>query len=323
MADGPIVLFVAGLGRSGSTLVDRVLGEVSGYQSLGEVVHLWQRGLIDNEMCGSGEPFHESGFWAEVGEVAFGGWDRVDPTEVLALQRAVDRTRYVPLLAWPQLRPGFLTHIDGYAAILSRVYRAAAEVSGARVLIDSSKHVSSATFLRHVPGVDPRIVHLVRDARGVAYSWGKVKPRPEAGDEAVMARSSPAQAAGWYMAQNLLVEATRSQHVPRIRVRYEDFTADPEGVVRRVLALTGDQGVPLRHLDGHQVTLGPNPNVGGNPMKLEAGPITIAQDDAWRQAMPERDQRLVTVLTAPLLLAYGYPLRTTRTPASVGAKEAM
>ena len=323
MADGPIVLFIAGLGRSGSTLVDRVLGGVPGYQSLGEVVHLWQRGLIDNERCGSGEPFHESAFWTEVGEVAFGGWDQIDPTEILDLQQAVDRTRYVPFLAWPQLRPGFQAQIDRYGALLGKVYRAAAEVSGARVLIDSSKHVSSATLIGHVPGVDPRIVHLVRDSRGVAYSWGKVKARPEAGEDALMARSSPSQAAGWYLVQNLLVEATRSKRVPRIRVRYEDFTADPEAVVRRVLALTGDEEVPLAHLDGRQVTLGPNPNVGGNPMKLEAGPITIAQDDAWRRAMPERDQRLVTGLTAPLLVAYRYPLRTVPTPAAVGAKEAM
>lgn len=323
MADGPIVLFIAGLGRSGSTLVDRVLGEVPGYQSLGEVVHLWQRGLIDNEQCGSGEPFRENAFWTEVGDVAFGGWNQVDPTEIIALQQAVDRTRYVPLLAWPQLRPGFQAQIDRYAALLGKVYRATAEVSGARVLIDSSKHVSSATFLRHVPGVDPRIVHLVRDSRGVAYSWGKVKARPEAGKDALMARSSPSQAAGWYVVQNLLVEAIRSKQVPRIRVRYEDFTADPEAVVRRVLALTGDEEVPLAHLDGRRVTLGPNPNVGGNPMKLEAGPITIAQDDAWRRAMPEWDQRLVTGLTAPLLVAYRYPLRTVATPAAVGAKEAM
>ncbi len=323
MADGPIVLFIAGLGRSGSTLVDRVLGEVPGYQSLGEVVHLWQRGLIDNERCGSGEPFHDSGFWNEVGYVAFGGWDQLDPTEVIALQQAVDRTRYVPLLAWPQLRPGFQAQIDRYAELLGRVYRAAAEVAGARVLIDSSKHVSTATFLRHVPGIDLRIVHLVRDARGVAYSWGKVKARPSAGEDALMARSSPSRAAAWYLVQNLLVEATRTRQIPRIRVRYEDFTADPEAVVREVLALTGDGGAALSHLDGHQVTLGPNPNVGGNPMKLEAGPIMITQDDAWRRVMPTRDQRVVTGLTAPLLVAYRYPLRTAAPPAAVGAKEAM
>lgn len=323
MADGPIVLFIAGLGRSGSTLVDRVLGEVPGYQSLGEVVHLWQRGLIDNERCGSGEPFRESAFWTKVGHAAFDGWDQIDPVEVLELQLTVDRTRHVPLLAWPQLRPGFQAQIDRYAGLLSRVYRAAAEVSGARVLIDSSKHVSTGTFLRHVPGINLRMVHLVRDSRGVAYSWGKVKPRPEAGDDALMARSSPSQAAGWYLVQNLLVEATRTKRVPRLRVRYEDFTADPETVVRRLLAFTGDGDAPLTHLDGNQVTLGPNPNVGGNPMKLEAGPITIAQDDAWRRAMPRRDQRLVTGLTAPLLIAYRYPLRVRAGSVPVGAEEAM
>ena len=70
----PRVLFLSGLGRSGTTILERVLGELPGVCSAGELVHLWQRGVLDDELCGCGEPFSRCGFWTEVGRRAFGGW---------------------------------------------------------------------------------------------------------------------------------------------------------------------------------------------------------------------------------------------------------
>ena len=47
-AGAPRVLFIAGTGRSGSTLLERLLGQIPEVAPLGEVVHLWERGVIDN-----------------------------------------------------------------------------------------------------------------------------------------------------------------------------------------------------------------------------------------------------------------------------------
>ncbi|GFJ89663.1 sulfotransferase [Phytohabitans rumicis] len=90
------VLFLGGLGRSGTTLVERLLGELPGCCALGEVVHLWQRDVRDDERCGCGARFSACDFWDTVGELAFGGWHQVDVYRVLALQGAVERTRYIP-----------------------------------------------------------------------------------------------------------------------------------------------------------------------------------------------------------------------------------
>jgi hypothetical protein len=312
MTTRPIVLFIGGLGRSGSTLLDRALGEVPGYQSLGEVVHLWQRGLIDNETCGSGESFSACPFWNKVGHVAFGGWDQIDADEVLSLQRRVDRTRFVPLLAMHGVSPGLRTALERYASLLGDVYHAAAEVGGARVLIDSSKHVSTAYVLRHVAAVDPRIVHLVRDPRAVAYAWMKVKPRPSAGAGAEMARYTPGKTSIYYSVQNAMLDAMRFGSVPYLRVRYEDFTAAPAATIRRILALTGDAAIPLEAFDGPAVTLSSNHNIGGNPMKSKTGRVTIQRDDDWSTQLGRRGRWTVDALTAPHLLGYGYGFRRSR-----------
>src|ERR671939_1190741 len=93
------LFFLGGLGRSGTTLLERMLGQLPGVCPLGEVVHLWQRDLVDDERCGCGTRFSACSFWRQVGAEAFGGWDRLDPRRILHLRDAVERTRHIPWLA--------------------------------------------------------------------------------------------------------------------------------------------------------------------------------------------------------------------------------
>ena len=93
------VIYLGGLGRSGTTLLERMLGGLPGVCALGEVVHLWQRGVRDDEQCACGRPFSACGFWCAVGERAFGGWDRAPLDRIIALRRQVERTRHIPRLA--------------------------------------------------------------------------------------------------------------------------------------------------------------------------------------------------------------------------------
>src|SRR3954447_22091528 len=163
----PTVLYLGGLGRSGTTVLERVLGELPGACSVGELVHLWGRGVLEDETCGCGHPFSQCPFWAEVGRRAFGGWDRAQAERMEQLRPRVDRTRFIPRLVAPRLfgrRPaGLHEYVNAYL----RLYRAIGETTGGGVVIDSSKHSSLAFCLRTEPGIDLRVVHVVRDSRGV------------------------------------------------------------------------------------------------------------------------------------------------------------
>ncbi len=107
MAGGRLrVLYLGGLGRSGSTLIERLIGQLPGVCPVGELVHLWERGITAGERCGCGEPFRECPFWQQVGKAAFGGWDEVEVSRVAALRARVDRNRFIPALARRDVRPG-------------------------------------------------------------------------------------------------------------------------------------------------------------------------------------------------------------------------
>lgn len=290
----PRVIFLGGLGRSGSTLLERLIGELPGVAPLGEVVHLWERGVLAGEPCGCGRAFPSCPFWQEVGERAFGGWTPVLAGRVMALRRRVDRTR--------RLGRGH-ADLPEYVHAYRLLYEAAAGVSGAEVVVDSSKHASLAYCLFQ-GGLDPHIVQVVREPRAVAHSWGKTVERPE--DGRPMTRWGPVRTAVHWSAQNLALELLARRGARVTRVRYEDLVAAPCDTLAR---LVGELGLPasrLPFLHGTTAHLTTAHTVSGNPMRFSAGPVELSHDDAWRRGLPRRQQSLVAALTWPLRARYGY-----------------
>ena len=304
------VLYLGGLGRSGTTLVERLLNELPSVCALGEVVHLWQRDVADDERCGCGARFSACTFWQRVGLRAFGGWDTVDVDRIHRLRDTVERTRHIPRLAAAQLPAAQLAEVREYAGFYAKVYDAAAAVSGASVVVDSSKHSALAHVLRWAEDVDLRVVHVVRDARGVAYSWTKTVTRPETDGSDEMTRYSPARSAMLWNAHNAAFGLLARRDVPVRRIRYEQFLADPRGSLRELAEFAG---VPVTDADfsflgpGH-ADLRVGHSAAGNPMRFTVGRLPLRRDDAWVGALPRSPRRLVGAVCAPMLRAYGYPL---------------
>lgn len=302
------LLFIGGLGRSGSTMFELSLGTDPRVIALGEVLHLWKRSLMQEEPCGCGRPFSRCEFWQQVGESAFGGWDRVDAARVFSLKRRVDRTVRTPQL-WAQLgSASWKSDVCEYASYYSRLYRAAAEVSGRDIVVDSSKQASLPYVLRYADDVDLRVLHCIRDSRAVAYSWSRRVTRPESstGGAEYMDRYPPSVSALKWLQHNGVIEGLRLRGVPVHRIRYEDWIDAPQEMVRRALE-HGDLSSAANPLVGKEwVYLPTTHTCSGNPMRFTQGRVEIRRDERWREALPARSRRLVTALTSPGLAAYGY-----------------
>jgi hypothetical protein len=97
--------YIGGTGRSGSTLLELILGSLPGFVAVGELYAIWSEGVVLNHRCGCGEPFGACPFWTAVGERAFGGWKTLDAEALARLQApAVGRLRQLPGLASRRLR---------------------------------------------------------------------------------------------------------------------------------------------------------------------------------------------------------------------------
>ncbi len=301
------VLFIAGAPRSGSTLLERVVGSRADFCSVGELHFVWERSYLEDQLCGCGNPFSECGFWSEVSRVAYGErFGAAGAADALALKALASAKRHVPWLIAPVRPAAYEARLRRYGDVLERLYEAILKVSGAEVIVDSSKDPRHGLILASRPRLRVHVVHLIRDPRAVAFSWRRHKQRPEIHwkrQEMPVERIS--MSALRWTRDNALVEALSVRAASSCRVRYEDFVSRPEAALARVLAPYGDG----RELPAAMPSmLGPAHTVAGNPIRFQQGPLRIRADEEWRGAMRRRDRALVEAITWPLLAAYGYEL---------------
>ncbi len=303
------VVYVGGRGRSGSTLLDRMLSAVPGFAGVGEVRFIWLWGVKANLACGCGAAFLECPFWARVGDEAYGGWHKIDPGEMISLQRSVARIRYLPFLLVPGLSRSFDARLARHAEVVVPLYRAIRSVSGASVVVDSSKDALYAYVLARVPGLRMRVVHLVRDSRAVVYSWTKAFKRPDVGARVMpMPRDSVAGATVRWALFNVLFDLIPTTGVRRVLVRYESLVEQPSrelGEAVRLVGVRPGEG-ELSFLEDGAARLGVHHTIAGNPRRLERGKVPLRVDDEWKEKLPRRVRWLVSVATSPLLVRYGY-----------------
>jgi hypothetical protein len=304
-----------------------MLGQLPGTIAVGELGRIWDKGLLENQLCGCGLTFDSCPFWLSVGEHAFGGWSSVDGYEVAYLRESVRlkrRIRALPRIPIPRLRqsssgqllpflllgdlwPRYRVSRARYAAYMARLYDGIDAASGGALIIDSMKVPYHIFLARRIRGADVRIIHLVRDSRGVAYSNVKfVEKQSQVSGKRFRGQRHPAKTAGKWISINLGLHLARK--TPTLRVRYEDAMHDPCQTLEAVARFAG---LPLAEgslgfIKGSEVDLSAAHLVAGNRVRLLQGPVMLREDDAWRSELAVRQQRLVEVLTWPLLRSYGY-----------------
>lgn len=304
------VLYVGGLPRSGSTLTDLMLDRLPGHCAVGELFYLFRNGAQHDTACSCGAAFSRCEFWTDVGKAAFDGWDEQTISEALRLQGRVDRTANLPAILTESGSASFRRDVAAYVGVLERLYSAIGEVAPADVIVDSSKRPSLAYLLRRSAEIELSCVHVLRDPRGVAYSFGKhVELAPGMDIGAEMPRSTARKVARRWVTVNASIAALARLGVPYLRVQYEDLAADPRGQFIRVAEFQGfrpDQ-VDSGFLSDDGMRVQPTHLAVGGRIRHTDGVLPIRLDEAWHDNLRARDRRLVEAVTAMSRRRYGYP----------------
>ncbi len=317
----PPVVFVAGSGRSGSTLVERIIGAVPGYVNVGEILDLPRRVVADDELCGCGESFSDCEFWRQVGDrLADGpttawrlpGWSRFDLDRLDRLQGLVARQRHLPRLLLPARSDGFGAAVEEYGARYNELFSAVLSTAAASFVVDASKWPSQALAL-HRGGVDVRVLHLVRDVRGVAHSLSKAglaRPHAREGGTTTMYSKPVAKGAARWLTTQTEIDLLAAVGVPIARVHYDEVVTRPVPVLSSALARLGCR-VPdggFDHVGGTPtapvVTLPASHGLSGNPSRFKLGEVALRSDDAWRSSLSAGQRGVALGVGLPQALRY-------------------
>jgi hypothetical protein len=307
-------LYVAGVPRTGSTVLGELLGSISGVIFVGELNFFWRR-FAGAEVCSCGRPLPDCPFWSAVVREAYGEMTPGQARQLAELERHVLRRQFALTLApaaWPVPETSRAGQMLAERALL---YRAIGRLTGASWIVDGGKEPIFGALMARADLGTIATIHLVRDPRGVAYSWQKLVPSDS--EPGNMPRKAPAKTAVDWVLQNLLVQlGLQRLGTVYVRVRYEDLTSRPEHVLGQISLATGltiaaagtaQHGIVPPAASEHHL-------VAGNPGVRQAvtSGLQVRTDEAWRTKLPLREQRVVTALCGALMTAYGYSLRTAR-----------
>jgi hypothetical protein len=299
------VLYIAGWGRSGSTLLARILGQLEGYVHTGELRTIWTDGFKPKAICGCSLPVSHCELWQAVFDRGWGGMATLNP-QAMAQLRLQTEPRSQDIL-FSRLLPGrqsqLQAKLESYIEVLSRLYSAIAEITQAEIIVDDSLHPGYGYTLTLVPNLQVYILHLVRDARGCAYSWQNRRKK------GLGSYSLSQSALGWSLRNWVTEMLGHDRAIPYLRVRYEDFIDQPQETLFKILDFAQTTAQPLPLTANAQVRLTATHSIFGNDNRTQTGLIQLHLDEVWKREMALTDQLKVNALTWPLLLKYGYFLR--------------
>ncbi len=317
------VLYIAGCGRSGSTILDTLLGNHVKMESIGEATNIVRNAWLSEESyCACGEPGRTCPFWTKVRRV----WEqRVGPVDLAGYEQTVRRIESGSRFSLVQrlLKRGDPQYLE-YARLTVGLLAAIRDVSGSQIVVDSSKGAARALALSMVEGVDLRLVHLVRDCRGVLWSGKKrFRKNDRAGISKDDAGKSIVRTMKIWSVANLLTGQLR-RRLPAsksIRLRYEDLIAQPSVELTRIgdLLEVDLKTVAAAVANGESMALGHT--IAGNRLRM-SGAVRLQPDVEWLERLTWREQAVCWGLVGWLMKAYGYRWQTSSPDACIRSRAA-
>lgn len=308
------LIYIASIGRSGTTLFETMLGAHSRVETTGEL-HLWPHEILLGGLrpCGTGYTVDDCPFWTEMR-------DRIRPLDQPAPQihhfrEAHDagrtlRPARLPDFADRPLPESTADAVDRYGRNNAAVFRTfqdlVAEKTGSRPewVVDSSKDPYRLLWLLRSGRFNVRVVHMVKHPCGFAYSVTKDWVKQDGLASTCKQLYYSARQSGAWVTRNLLFQHILENHVPaddHLLVRYEDLATNPAETFEdacRMIGLPYEERAVTQWRDGSQFT------IAGNPMRYEDRGIEL--DERWKKHLPISSRLVTRSISSVLKHAYNY-----------------
>jgi hypothetical protein len=165
------IIYIAGNGRSGSTILAMLLELDDSRFCAGELTFITRPG-ISEEPCSCRATIGTCEMWQAI-MASWGVSRQISLARYAELRHAFELNRRLPRLLLNVLWPG-RDFLD-YCKATRSLFEAIGEITGAKVIIDSSKSPGRIMVLRRFSSLS--VIHLCRDFSGVANSYLRASPK--------------------------------------------------------------------------------------------------------------------------------------------------
>lgn len=288
------LLYLAGVPRTGTTLICSVLGQVDGFFAAGELTGIWSKPLSERK-CACGSSFLECPVWQPALRHAYGTPENAPDGKQMVQWESRARLRDLPKILKPGGTKWLMAQTGNYVPQLARLYAGAGMAAGCHVVVDTSKQFLHSFLFIDAPGIELYTVHILRDPRACAEK--AIKRGARFLKEGII---------DWIVFHTLHEKFGMLFPERYLQIKYEDFTCKPEEMIRRVVAFTGENASSLPFVDTHRVEIKSSHIAAGNPNRSQLGKVEIKEDRDWETRLSPARTLLVTLLTRRWMKRYGY-----------------
>ena len=301
------VLYIAGYGRSGSTILDMLLGSSSSFMGAGELTNVFDL-YYSNASCSCGLSYPDCPFWATVMGELHSRIPQFDAQHMSRITTIVESG--LVMMRVPSDRRTILKH---YGWIWKNMFHSISKISSASVIVDSSKNsrltVNRPLALMTRCGLEICAIHLVRDPRAILWSLleGSNRNLENGLSKGNKARKVGAVYRGMFnwCLSNLSVHFFQIwRNIPVIRLRYEDLILNPVAELERIEKAFGMDLTRSKEIVQKNQSIPAGHGVAGNRLR-RAGPQPLQLNEDWKNHLPTY-ARLLAISSLPLASAYGY-----------------
>lgn len=299
------VIYIMGSGHSGSTLLDIILGNHPDIVSVGELTYLVRNAWINNKRCACGKTGNECSFWSAV-RIHWGNSIGLKNIEnYLTLQSNFERFQRLPSLIGERFIASRTPTFRKYAEHTFELFKAISKVSGKKIIVDSSKSPVRGFALSMIPDINFRLIHLVRDGRGVAWSLNKKIGKGKTFRKNWIYASPWAQGFNWVLTNVTSEYVLKRPGIQGIRIKYEDLVGYPVETLRQIGKLidVNIDKVANDLLSEGKMNIGHV--VAGNRMRFD-GSLRLRPDFEWKHRLEISSQKIFWLMAGWLERRYGF-----------------
>jgi hypothetical protein len=312
----PMLIYIAGYGRSGSTVLGAILGSHPSIVGLGEITTMFgvlsqSKGHALNN-CSCGKSFNDCDYWQNILESSeynsIQQWANIHKT----FQKVEDIRSLLILLRGGFSEHGNISHIGAaYADYNHTLLNSLVKRNQQTIFVDSSKtvwnRIGRPYALQELVGLDVKVIHLIRDGRATMWSRAKGKNRTLAQKRPSISILRGLLGAALWSSTNLLTSVLllRVPNENVLRIHYEDLIDDAEHTMQELGQFIGqDLSDITRKLVNRDSFMVSNIHLAGGNRLLKNGSFVVKVDKSWRKQLPAIGYVLFYLIFTPFWLLY-------------------
>ena len=309
------LIYLASIGRSGSTLLESMLGAHSQIQTMGEL-HIWPHEIEAGGVrpCSCGKFVEQCTFWSEMQR-------RVDPLmqpsprlhffrEKHNAGRTLRISRLGSFKTGSRVDEREKREIEAYSRNNYAIFKTFLELMKEQMnetpawIVDASKDPYRLLWLHRSGLFNIKVVHLVKNPNAFIYSVTKHLLQEHSGFNLHKRMYYTARQSVAWIIQNALFSKIAANHLDAsnyMLIKYETLASYPKSTFEAVCNLIG---CPYEENAVDDFRLGSVHTIAGNPMRYEKRGIVL--DEKWKTRLPQSSKTLASLLTAVNKSRYGY-----------------